>query len=558
MFSSNSLIQLVFAYEDDTFYTDNMMSLSLDQYIWIKLHDHYDTVYFAAKRDGMPVIYHYGDKGADMKIKRSLLGNSITAHLDWIIGKLKEPRKKSAIVFSLPDFCDYFVLEKFQKKLGELAASNYTGTVVLKASPLIEKSRSYFIEKKNVFSCLNDMDIRYIRDNKNVPLYHELNRRKKGSCFFLNVFTKDRIAAVVKHIIWNFPDRFASGITAENIAEFLFLYLNNRRLQWRIKLFENDEVLFTHYFNQLYKQLENPRVWRKVTAETEILLRDGGETQYLVSKNISTSDGAYNNNSDPMFIMRDHNSPLRKFLMLAPYEKNSGYDGSLSDNIKKLFEIERHLTTAYNCPENDAVVSYLDKAYSYLQSYCNDGDAESYRRMLVIIDFCAENMYIAEGGEKEKRFKNEIIKEFNDSAMLSVTYYRSKKALEQHKYMYSSGIGDRKLLELFIMKESNLLPVYEDLLNKYDISMDRLIDEFRNDFVGLNNIWEDTLNNMKNIKEELNKLHDKLADPENRNDDAVQNIPQKNDDLIDISESDKDVDMSDDEIDRFTSGGLFD
>ena len=46
MFSSKELLHLVFADETDTYYGDDLLKLELNQYLWLKLHESYQTVYF--------------------------------------------------------------------------------------------------------------------------------------------------------------------------------------------------------------------------------------------------------------------------------------------------------------------------------------------------------------------------------------------------------------------------------------------------------------------------------------------------------------------------------
>lgn len=259
MFSSQNMISLVFANENDTYYRDDLQKLKLDQHLWYLLHqDHFKTVYYLRRDGDWLCPRSFGDKDAEPFNKIQRLWDKQL--LKWLPEQMcMSPDKAVAVVCSLQEFCELFSDDKCRKVFQKLQKNpSRTGILVLVASATAERS-SQLLLSCPVFDYLGETVITGQRGGALRDLYAPLYRWE--GYHFLNEFTKERVRGVLRHVIMDHPDRLVSLDHLDQLADYLEKYLSGIARPGGEGLFGASFPSYYMTFEDLYTRLCDRNVW---------------------------------------------------------------------------------------------------------------------------------------------------------------------------------------------------------------------------------------------------------------------------------------------------------
>lgn len=428
MFSSDSLIQLAFANEGDTYYCDSLLKLNLNQYLWLNLHEKYDIVYFLSAKDEQLYVDDYGDKDAkkfnyDQSFFQKLWGkgNHAKTFCGWMKEQLTAKNKKCAFVCAIDEFCDVFESDPWKKALTDIAnIEKGKGTIILTVPPVIEKSREFLLYSQ-VFDTLRDPILMSARNGIIQNYYASLKKDKAESCVFLNAFTKERIHAMLLCVVFEeASDRYVSDADLELMSEYLAQYLNNKRLQWTDHLFEKHFNLVNPLYCEIYDQLKHESVWKRLMRIAAAIREAGSIRQYMAEKRIDFTD----EEMAAVRISYEKGTSVWKCMALCPDEKNIPEDDWGQNTADMLLEIHHELSMPRNSRENPCVTEAMDSLLLKLNNARSNGDGGTYKRTLYSIHFCVQCIYASDESEEAVR---KIIGLLEDYTELSMEVYRARK-----------------------------------------------------------------------------------------------------------------------------------
>ena len=101
MFSSNALMQIVFADPKDIYFPEGILKSDLNSYLWYKLHDKYDTVYFADRDDrgDIHVSYYLEAYTDNFRAKGFLSKSPQNTLAKWLKKQLRDKTQECRCIF---------------------------------------------------------------------------------------------------------------------------------------------------------------------------------------------------------------------------------------------------------------------------------------------------------------------------------------------------------------------------------------------------------------------------------------------------------------------------
>lgn len=467
MFSSNDLIQLVFANENDTYYSDSLLKLNLDQYLWFELHKQYNTVYFISPDNGGS-IKTFGDisrksfeEAADGSgFKNWLFGKSSNDALGlWILKQLNLSQNESAaFVCSLIDFCEIFKDQSHKDELRKMASSSKrTGVIVLTVPANIEKSLRLFLESP-VFDYLNETAITDLREGDLRDMFAAIFKAKCNSCYFTNEFTKEAAIGILTNIVIDDMSTCPSKGELCDAADYLVQYVNNAELH-RI-----DKVLKTSRPDmprrEIYSQLKNDSIRKKLFEKSKLMHISGNICSYLEKIGCKMVD----TDRADIHIYRDPNSCAGKCIAHRP-PKNADAALTRGESISSILnEIVKEAGSPKNRLENSKLCDVTKKFLNDAELAAETGDLETYRRAIYAVRVCMQWLYVAPDTPDESGILS-IAEKLRDLITRSSNCHALKRDLELGKFQMGS---DGKFSSHVIQQSRQKLFANEKLLNQYE------------------------------------------------------------------------------------------
>ena len=467
MFSSDSFVQIVFANTNDTYYTDGLLKLDLNRYLWLELHEKYDVVYFLSYRDELIYADTLGDYGSSpyeyvQKGLKLFSGSKQKRFLTWMKERLSYKNARYAFVCEASEMCDILENELWNSVLRSAAsAEKKTGTLVFVVPPVVARSRRYLMYS-NVFGVFPDNIIMGYRSNNNIKDFYSVLKKDKGeSCVYLSAFTKERVRAMLQYMMFaDMPERYLTSDETDAAAEYIVQYLTNVRLQWNERLFEKSFNLVNPLYDEVYDQLKKENVWSRLMAALERIEEAGGVRRYVKSvvgeyteeESCSTSI-SYEKGTFPW-----------KCMSLTPLPEDNGKEGFSLNVSDTLTEIRRELSKPRSCFENPVVAKSADALLLRLNNALAMGDSDTYKRALYSIQFCVHCLY----APKESNSDIEgTIAVLNKYITLSEEVHIASKNIgvaygdvSAHMDSYFAKISaERKVKEMLLKKYDSVIPV---------------------------------------------------------------------------------------------------
>ena len=458
MFSPNDLIHLVFADEADTYYCEDLLKPDLHQYLWLKLHEKYSSVYFLTLAENTFSVQTYGDLNCKPyepppKFLTWMGGSEMKDFGKWVLKQLTSKRLESAaFVCSLEDFCQAAENRDWAGTLEGIAGEKArTGIFVLTVPVSVERSRPLLLHSR-VFELLREKAVLDVRTGALREIYGSIKRNKGESCVFLNAFSWDRVYPILLHVMLEQPGRFLSQKDMEAVIGYLVRYLADLKLQRDQPLFRTRMPSSDMQFRELYDELKDEKVWTR-----------------LVDRSLKERSSADNR--------AEHTEPAMGFHMTRD---KSGYAGKcmtlrLPSGIQRLdpqgraagllLDIQRELLAPKNRDENEMLAAKAAGFLAKLEAVPPD-DPDTCKRILEAVHFCVTWMYVRES-EEEKRVL-EIVESLETYVKISDQYWLARKNVDLYKLQNASGtITDIKIQQAQKQLEAQekILRTYQDLVS---------------------------------------------------------------------------------------------
>lgn len=467
MFSSNDLIQLVFANENDIYYDSSLLKPDLDQYLWFKLHkQQYSTVYFLSPENGGS-IKTFGDvsrksfdESADGGFKKLFSGKKNHDALgSWMLRQLNLKQSESAaFVCALSDFCDIFKDPIHKPALSAMASSDKrTGIIVLTLPANVDKSAKLLLESP-VFDYLNETAITDVRGGDLRDMFTAIFKAKheRDSCCFVNEFTKGAALGVLTNVVIEDMSDCPSRAELECAAEYLAQYVNNPALHRIDRVLRSCRPDMPR--REVYLQLRNDEVRRKLFEKAGAVRRHGGLLAYMKYLACEPVDL----NAAALHITRDPDSCAGRCLAHRP-PKNAdsvAVQGEPASNI--LSGIRNEAMQPKNRPENEKMAREAKEFLREAETEAEKGDLETYRWAIYSVRLCMQWLYVApdesEGSEESSILS--IIKNLHNLLSLSSNYYTIRRNLS-----YSEAhMGYGKMSAVTMQQTKSMVHSYEKKL----------------------------------------------------------------------------------------------
>lgn len=469
MFSSIDLIHLVFANETDTYYCNDLLKLDLHQYLWLKLHENYSSVYFLSLSEGTPSVKTYGDlkckayEPGRRLFKLMGLESEIGELGKWIHKQLMSKRSEpAAFVCSLEDFCKASKYPDWANTLNSIAGEkNRTGILVLTVPVSVERSRPLFLHDP-VFEYLQENAILDVRTGTLREMYGAIKRNKGESCVFLNTFSRNSVYSILLHVVLEQKGRFLAPKDMETVTEYLVRYMASLELQHDQPLFKSQIPGPYMQFRELYDQLKDESVWKRLT------------NRCLQKKDLSDGQAGSAGPAMEYHINRDRGCYAGKCMMLRIPNGIKRLDTQAERAADILLAIQRELLRPKNRDENTMLSAKAAGFLARLEEVSSD-DLDTYKRILKAIRFCVTWMYTREHSEEEKQVL-EITASLEEYINISVNCCRMRRNVEQITQASGSGtVTDIKIRQARdrLAAQEKLLRTYQDLVSAsiMDLSM---------------------------------------------------------------------------------------
>ena len=405
MFSSDKLLHLVFASDQDTYYCNELLTPDLHKYLWLKLHERgYGCVYLLETENGALWVKGYGDKLAEpFAPKKSkwhfpMLSSKKTELQLWMVRQLtaKDPRR-SALICSMKDFCEYFQAASWQPLLQELRTlDKRTGILILTAPPEAEGSLGNLLHSP-VFEQLGERAIVELRGAGLCNLYKALHESMGGRMLFLNAFTSERVHAMVTRLLLESLDKTGDSGLQPELEAYLLQWMNNKRFrqlesQAGVRLPAPEQS-----FRNVFAALREAGAWKRLRTQAERVAKAGSIEDYAAGLDCSLVE-------DPacqMLIRRASDSFASRCVKLDlkdAIRENSPETESILSLQEEIHELAAEVR---NREENRHLIAAVNKFLSEIPSTSQGKDMGTLRRLLFSIRFCLQWICIPESSEEE-------------------------------------------------------------------------------------------------------------------------------------------------------------
>ena len=406
-FSENKRLQLVFAYKNDYYYTDSMMRLSLDQYLWLALRQYYNAVWFVSVRKPREAVRvnHFPDDLSHIEKKPIKYFLGTKKAFDWLMDQAKQNdnNQKQAFVMDLDSFVSIFEGRRVSESQKSVLKNH---TIVLVMPPEVQETKELLITS-NAFDNLEAEFVIALRDENNIneDIYGNLNDKCSDVCLFLQEYTVSRIKRVLMYSLMHHPKRRVSEDILDCMAVYLTQYLNNRSLQWyeEEKLF-GDMSRCLILYKDIEEQLSDDIVWKRLENFGKEVRRISTGTaervmnEYLKRKNISRVMKC-------IYMVPEPDSIRDYYLNIDPQNHHmdiSSISEDLRTSVLEAYEKTYHKAyTSGNCYENNLCPLFLNNVMDQAVN-CYD-EPDIFFRYLLCIGQCMDWIYYDEDALLELR-----------------------------------------------------------------------------------------------------------------------------------------------------------
>ena len=408
----------VFAFDNDRYYTDSLLELNKEQYLWLSLRSSHDHVWFLSVQENKKIdIMCFDDKptNVELKSRKKLLG--LKDPFEWF----KEQSKQNG--------SQAFVMDKdsfrnlFSKKYCTVSDLQNI-TIVLVLRPKISDLIEILFEDYPLISPYS----KYIEDLRKATdkdIIFKLCNTYSMDCFFTQTFTRERLRNLLMYVMFADKKKALSAKYTEHMAVYLEYYLNNKNMQWE----DNYSILKSIPLNKIItcrdikKALYDNDTWKSFEEKVRYIYSlDSSDAEKAV-RLYAEEKGLFLRTDNIIFMSPISNSNNEYYLSSEPSRYNIKTD-DIPKSIKKyVFEsyerLYRRAMTESGLDENEKCV---EKLTELITTFCNIRQTdhtlskfEKYFRYLICIDKCTDSLYKNEDeAEKDIRVIDSYLKAVND------------------------------------------------------------------------------------------------------------------------------------------------
>ena len=396
MFSSGTLVHIVFANANDTYYCNHVMALEQEQYLWLRLREEgFRDVVFLDFNGGC-TVRRYGAPSQFYNIKKNSLSKKkeIARLQDLIRSQLqKRNTERTAFICRLPGFCEAFGEEEWLSFLSELPSlPQRTGILVLSVSPEAEAAKPYLLTSP-VFDRLKVTAVTAVRTAEPCSLFSFLSQKMPEDAVYLNVYTKSQLLNMLRYLFMTEPEKSDDCDKENAIAEYLYQYLHNpafRRDEARRGVILPEK---TALFQNMLGALRS-LPWNLLIARVEACVLQEDFRRYLAAANSPYVPEPYRETG----VLRTEGTYAHRCLMLSLPEDA----GDETEKLRELLEgIRTEVTSPKNRMENSLFADTVKGLLDHVDSACQTRDFITLRRVLESVDFCLKWINVLPDSKEE-------------------------------------------------------------------------------------------------------------------------------------------------------------
>lgn len=394
MLSIGNGLQLVFADENDRYFTDSLLRLTLHQYLWFHLRERYDAVCFLNESDDGKgfSIRTFGD--CDKMLPNVWLhGVQQTLPSAGKTQKIfhKWMKSKTAIVCPARDFCKVMSQtnwkECFEKIAKLINSPSVSGALMLTASCYVEDNTEWMCEASIL--AREDFCVALHKTIFNHETYEYLQQSMGDHCTFLSAYSMETIYPIVVRAAIAKPKRLEHVNSLERIASYFIGSTRQRGL---------GNVGKRITFEELYRSLLHDDYWDK-------LLNDSTNSPVIPIRGASMFHVAH--------------SYANKCLEL-PSSKAIEED---SEALQAINHIRAIVCDPHCCAENQSIVTALETFLDCALHRFKVEDWHTYKICIQAIDFAISHVYASQ---------IDIIKSTNDIVTSYQAYINLSEAYSRY------------------------------------------------------------------------------------------------------------------------------
>lgn len=470
MFSSDELLHFVFANDQDVYYCNSLLTLNLNQYLWLKLHEEgYSCVYFLTPSEEGLCVETFGDQCASpfapesKFLAFSRIKSRHRALRKWMMDQLLAPQSsRAALIFSIKDFCEYLEADDWIGFLQQLGAlERRSGILVLTAPPEAEGSMSYLLHSP-VFDRIGDSCILSLRSARSCELYGAMYSSRPGRMLFLYVFTPERIHNLITRLFMELPRRAETCRHGQEIEDFLLQWLNNPELQQYLR--GRGEALppASGSFRDLFKWLQREGNWTWLQKQADLAANAGGIRRWIETLGLNWTEPA----QEEVRMRRNAGSYAGRCLNLRlnAFCRSEAQDRQTVSELAG--DIRRRVSAPMNRDENRKIVQAAEIYLTDLQAADLSGDYGTVQRLLFSIRFCLQWICTEPDSDEEVSILS-VIAILQDYLKISAACYTAQLNYEMFRRNQTGGTNN-KLREAQLQRLQTEAMTARRLLEQYD------------------------------------------------------------------------------------------
>lgn len=411
MLSTNYFIHLFFDYDHDIHYTDTMLALESEAYLWYKLRlNHgFDAALFLNYEFSELKIQTFDGFSKQLAEKKGFLDSVLKkSESDWEINSCIQPAKKEftfedilkiserkelknkkiAFVLSMSAL-DYLynnsddcAVEKIKRKI---ETPDGKSIMVIKIPPMTSKIREAFLGENSVLPMISRKTVAVLKGAQE-PLTDALRRQMKEQIVY--GYRIDDAFNMLLKIAAEKGDWTDSLEDMRKQAEYLQLSYNIcGKLVLEQRRGSSSSMFIKH--RELYEQLKNSDIKQLVRNEIKNLeskyqgftVGDAMREEKLLPKKELCYPSVLEND-DPIVRNIKTLSISEKFEKCYEYEKW----------CEQLERIKKNFSTFWNKPLNCLSYSKAEFFCNYVRKACENGDRETFSDALEMLAFCSEQL----------------------------------------------------------------------------------------------------------------------------------------------------------------------
>lgn len=411
MLSTNYFIHLFFDYDHDIHYTDTMLALESEAYLWYKLRlNHgFDAALFLNYEFGELKIQTFDGFSKQLAEKKGFLDSVLKkSESDWEINGCIQPAKKEftfedilkiserkelknkkiAFVLSMSSL-DYLynnsddcAVEKIKRKI---ETPDGKSIMIIKIPPMTSKIREAFLGENAVLPMISRKTVAVLKGAQE-PLTDALRRQMKEQIVY--GYRIDDAFNMLLKIAAEKGDWTDSLEDMRKQAEYLQLSYNIcGKLVLEQRRDSSSSMFIKH--RELYEQLKNSDIKQLVRNEIKNLeskyrgftVGDAMREEKLLPKKELCYPSVLEND-DPLVRNIKTLSVSEKFEKCYEYEKW----------CEQLERIKKNFSTFWNKPLNCLSYSKAEFFCNYVRKACENGDRETFSDALEMLAFCSEQL----------------------------------------------------------------------------------------------------------------------------------------------------------------------